>query len=593
MAERFNVDAFEALFRERAEEARRRTEDERERKLDAARASVAQNPRDPDACINAARSCKQLGRLHETLEILRQGIGQCAPSVALHEYYIERLEKCNRTEEAIAAARKAVQLFPDELIFRLREALILPILYDSRDQVEHYRRRFTEGLRKLVNEVPLDTRVERRRALAAIGRSSNKYLPYQGQNDCELQALYGSWVQRIMATNYPQWAQADPMPPVDGKIRVGYLTAFSDRFLNLSAAKLFGGWIRELDRQQFEVFAYHADHRADPTAEYVRRWNTDFRQLSGNVEQIADAIRSDRLHLLVYLDFGIHPRMAQLAALRLAPLQCVAWDTPLTSGIPAMDYFLSSDLMEPPDASDHYAEKLVRLPGVGVSFTKPVIPTVLLCKKRSDFGLREDAVVYLACQSIFKYSPEQDEVVAQIAKRVPNSQFVFLTTNEVVGSDLQRRMDGAFASMWLDADRFCRFLPEMDLLDYWNLHRIGDVSLDTLGWSGGVTTFEALACGLPVVTLPGALMRSRHSYAILTQLGVTETIARDGEDYVAIAVRLGLEPQWRQSVVNRIVSNYPNLYSDTRWVRTLEVFYRQAVGEGLRLDSRAKPVALT
>ncbi|HEV2474845.1 MAG TPA: hypothetical protein VGS41_19365, partial [Chthonomonadales bacterium] len=357
-------------------------------------------------------------------------------------------------------------------------------------------------------------------------------------------------------------------------------------------AKLFGGWIRELDRRQFEVFAYHADHRADPGAAYVRRWNTDFRQLSGSVEQIADAIRRDRLHLLVFLDFGIHPRMAQFAAMRLAPLQCVAWDTPLTSGIPAMDYFLSSDLMEPQDASDHYTEKLVRLPGVGVCFTKPVIPTVLLSKTRNDFGLREDAVVYLACQSIFKYLPEQDEVVAQIAKRVPNSQFVFLTTNEVVGSDLQRRMEGAFAAMGMDADRFCRFLPEMDLLDYWNLHRIGDVSLDTLGWSGGVTTFEALACGLPVVTLPGTLMRSRHSSAILTQLGVTETIARDQEDYVEIAVRLGLDSERRKSVVHRIVSSYSNLYSDTRCVRVLEDFYRQAVEERLRQDSQARPVAM-
>src|SRR5258708_36363598 len=131
----------------------------------------------------------------------------------------------------------------------------------------------------------------------------------------------------------------------------------------MSAEKLFGVWIRELDRNRFEVFAYHADRAADTMAEHVRRWNISFRVLSGEVDAITQAIRTDRLHVLVYLDFGIHPRMAQLAVLRLAPIQCVAWDTPLTSGMPAMDYFLSGELMEPGDARDHYSEELVALPG--------------------------------------------------------------------------------------------------------------------------------------------------------------------------------------------------------------------------------------
>ena len=573
----------DALFRQVAVQAEQRTTERRERALADARELVKANDCDPDRYIAAARICKDLGRLHEALEIVSRGMGRCAPSAALHEYYIERLEKCNRTEEAIAAADEAIVLFPDELIFRLREALILPILYDSREQVDSYRRRFTDNLHRIVAEVPLDTPAERQRAFAAIGRSSNKYLPYQGYNDRGLQMAYGSWVQRIMETNYPHWAQPDPMPPARGKIRVGFLTAFSARFLKLSAAKLFGGWIREMDRTKFEVFAYHADNLADSHREVVHRWHIPFRQLSGDLGEIARAVRSDRLHTLVYLDFGIHPRMAQLAALRLAPVQCVAWDTPLTSGVPAMDYFLSSDLMEPQDATAHYSEGLVRLPGVGVCFAKPVIPTMILSKHRNDFGIRNDAVVYLCCQSIFKYSPEQDEVVARIAKQVPNSQFVFLTTNEVVGIDFRARVDRAFAEMGLRAEKHCVWLHEMDLLDYWNLQRLGDLSLDTLGWSGGVSTFEALACGVPVVTLPGRLMRARHSCAILTQLGVAETIARDSAEYVDIAVRLGLDSEWRHAVMGRLLAGYPNLYSDSRSVRALEDFLRRVVGERLRL----------
>ncbi|MGI8838455.1 MAG: O-linked N-acetylglucosamine transferase, SPINDLY family protein [Pyrinomonadaceae bacterium] len=567
---------MEEIARRRLLETEQLAKENRERILAEARAAVKANDRDPNTYIAAARSCKQLGELYEALEILRRGIERCDPAPQLHEYYVERLEKCNRTEEAIAAASEAARLFPDELIFRLREALLLPVFYDSQHEIEHYRTRFTAGLHRLIAEVPLETNLDKQRALAAIGKHSNKYLPYQGQNDRELQTLYGGWIHAIMAANFPQLAQPIPLPAVAGKIRIGYLSSQATRFIGTSAEKLFGAWIREHDREQFEVFAYHADRHADVTYEQVHHWNINFRQFSGDVAEIAQAIRADQLHVLVYLDFGIHPRMAQLAALRLAPIQCVVWDSPLTSGVPTMDYFLSSDLMEPQGAQDHYSEKLVPLPGVGVCLPKPVIPKVILTKTRRDFGLRDDAVLYLSCQSIFKYLPEQDNLIAQIAMRLPNSQFVFLTTNEIVKADFVSRMDCAFAAVNLRAADYCVWLSEMALLDFWNLHLIADVALDPVGWSGGVTTFEAIACGLPVVTLPGTLMRARHSYAILKQLGVTDTIASDATEYVELAARLGRNMQLRQSVIDRMVAGYPGLYSDMRSVRALEDFYRRA-----------------
>ncbi len=72
------------------------------------------------------------------------------------------------------------------------------------------------------------------------------------------------------------------------------------------------------------------------------------------------AIVRDRLHVLVYLDIGIHAILTHLAALRLAPVHYVGWGTPVTSGLPTMDDFLSSELMEPDDGQTHYSEKLVR-----------------------------------------------------------------------------------------------------------------------------------------------------------------------------------------------------------------------------------------
>ena len=171
---------MEEIVRFETEEVERQALEKRKRMLADARAALKKHDGDPMAFIATARCCKQLGRLQETLDILRQGISRCARSAILYEYYIERLEKCNRTEEAIAAAHEAALLFPNDIIFPLREALLLPVFYDTREQANYYRRRFAEGLQRMIGVVPLDTRAQRRRAATAIGKNLNKYLPYQG-----------------------------------------------------------------------------------------------------------------------------------------------------------------------------------------------------------------------------------------------------------------------------------------------------------------------------------------------------------------------------------------------------------------------------
>ena len=65
-----------------------------------------------------------------------------------------------------------------------------------------------------------------------------------------------------------------------------------------------------------------------------------------------------------------------------------------------------------------------------------------------------------------------------------------------------------------------------------------DVALDPFPYSGGLTTCEALWMGVPVITCPGETFASRHSLSHLSNVGLTETIARDLDEYVEIAVAL-------------------------------------------------------
>jgi predicted O-linked N-acetylglucosamine transferase (SPINDLY family) len=537
----------------------------------------------PGTYIELARLHLRLRQFGAAITVLEEALAVCEPDEHLHREAVFVLQQANRLEAALPLARCAKHLFPDAPYFELWEVLMLPPLYTREADIESHRARFSTALDDLAAGLNLATPQDRRRALRAISGHVNFYLGYQGRNDRELQERYARLVHRIMAANYPQWVHPLPMRavPPGSRIRVGYVTA---HFRDHSVSKLFLGWLAEHNRRDFELFAYHNGHSVDAVTDKVQHVSEHFRHVPGDFEQLCRAIVADSLDVAVFLDVR-HRRMAMMSTLRLAPLQCVAWAHPITSGSPTIDYYLSGDLMEPEDGQDHYSERLIRLPGIGVCYSKPVIPRALLGKGRSDFGLAEDRIVFLCCQSSFKYLPQHDDLFARIAKRLPASQFVFLALNDLIAGQFQDRLQCAFSAEGLDASDYCVILPQQTTFDYWNLNLISDVFLDSLEWSGGVTALEAIACGLPIVTLPGPFMRGRHSYGILMQLGVTETIARDKASYVDVAVRLGTDRQWRAQILERMQAGHTRLYADTACVRGLEEFFRSAVrerrGEGL------------
>ena len=102
--------------------------------------------------------------------------------------------------------------------------------------------------------------------------------------------------------------------------------------------------------------------------------------------------------------------------------------------------------------------------------------------------------------------------------------------------------------------------------------------LDTLHWSGGNTSLDALACGLPIVTLPGAYMRGRQSAGMLSLLDVPELIARDEGDYVRIAGRLVAEPAWQRELARRITATQGRLFDVPDAIDRLQEFLQAGPG---------------
>jgi predicted O-linked N-acetylglucosamine transferase (SPINDLY family) len=480
-----------------------------------------------------------------------------------------------RTDEATCYYQKALDI-DSGLVCAYHIHLLLPILYDSEDQILTWRQRFTLGMNDFIKKISLRLETDRLACMESIGYRTNFYLAYQEQNDLELQCLYGQLVQKIMSANYPQWAEPLTMPPLgqNEKIRIGYISEF---FRSHSVGNMTIGWLRYRDREKFEVYTYYTATKEDFMVEEFRQESDFFRHLPTSVEAICDRIRADRLHLLVFPDIGMQPQTTQIAGLRLAPVQCVWAGHPVTTGLPTMDYFLSSDLMETDEAQSHYSEQLVRLPKLGFAYAKPPMPSVL--KSRADLQLPEDCILYVSCQTLFKYLPQYDYLFARIAARVPQAKLVFLggVKDTYVTEQLKQRLHRVFSQAGLEMEQHCIILPRLDWEDYFNLLRVCNISLDTVGFSGGNTTLQAIAFNLPVVTFPSEFMRGRVSYGVLQTLGVLDTVASSLEDYVEIAVKLGTDRDWRRQIVEKISSHHHNLYDDRVAIKALEQFYQEVV----------------
>ena len=270
----------------------------------------------------------------------------------------------------------------------------------------------------------------------------------------------------------------------------------------------------------------------------------------------------------------------QLAAQRLAPVQCSSFGHPETSGMPTVDFYISSDLMEPEEASAHYSEKLIRLPNLSIYYTEQ--PAQVVVRKRSEFYLRSDATVFWCGQSLFKYLPQYDFVFANIAARVDNCQFLFIQhfgSSEVTKQFIER-LDRAFKLIGLDFSRYCVFLPRLNSDGFINAIGQCDLILDSIGWSGFNSSLESLECNLPIVTIQGPLMRGRHTAAILQMMDVLDTIATTIDDYVSIAVKLATNPAIRTAISCSIADAKHRLYHDRSCVSALEDFLENVARHG-------------
>jgi len=526
-----------------------------------------------DAHHNLGAALRAQGKHDEALARAKQALARFPDLAVVHASMGFAYQDQGLVDEAARHFERALALKPDyaEIKFALCMAQ-LPILYADEPEISKRRAGYEKRLAALAEEIIQGTAP--RMLARGVATSQPFYLAYQGRNDRSIQRLYGSLVCGIMADQFPP-VQLAPPPKPGERVRVGIVSGF---FRNHSTWKIpTKGWLGQLDRFRFQLLGYHTGLDRDAETKIARDLCERFVQGLPSVDHWRRAIAADAPHVLIFPEIGMDQISAQLAAQRLAPVQCNSWGHPDTSGFPTIDYYLSSELMEPPGAQDHYTERLVRLPNLSIYYEPVQQPPPPL--SRSELQLRPRACIYWCGQSLFKYLPQYYQVFPRIAREVKDCQFVFIQfqLGANVDSLFWQRLERAFAAFGLRAADYCMLLPRLEPDKFMAAMGQCDILLDSIGWSGCNSTLESLHYDVPIVTMAGPLMRGRHGAAILRMMGLEGTVTATVDGYVLMAVRLARDLPRRLVLKERIAQNKQRVYSDKTCITALENFLDRAV----------------
>ena len=434
-------------------------------------------------------------------------------------------------------------------------ATMLPPVYRSNADLLAWRERFArqlDALRERSVSVDLETSL----AVPVFATA------YQGFDDLELH-------RKLTALYRPP---ADPTVSSrtrDGRIKVGFISSY---FREHTIGRLNYGIIEQLDRDAFHVTVISAGRPSDALGTLYRQRADETLDISADLTASRAAIANLGLDILVYTDLGMEPLTYTLAFSRLAPVQCTTWGHPDTTAIPAIDYFLSSEDLDADHAQRFYSEKLVRLKLPAVWYHRPAPPTH--AKTRFDFGLPDDATLYGCPQTLFKFHPDFDPILAGILRSDPRGLLVMIKPPH---RPMEQTLVGRWQSTMPDVLDRVRWVPRQDREGFLSLNLACDVLLDPIHFGGGNTSYEAFAMGAPIVTWPSAFLRGRITYAQYRMMGVEECVVRSPAEYAETALRLGREAGFRQAVREKILAASGTLFENAQAVRGLEAFFKSCV----------------
>ena len=364
----------------------------------------------------------------------------------------------------------------------------------------------------------------------------------------------------------PLASRADAMRGHD-RIRIGYI---SPDLRTHPVGTLIRPLLALHDRTRFTVCCY-MNGTEDALSHGLCASADAWRNIQGMpAEEAAARVRADEIDILVDLAGHTQNNCLPVLAYKPAPVQVTGIGYFNTTGLPAIDYMLSDVHVDPIGTADpSFTEEMIRLPHSHFCYVLPEeLPPIAPPPME-----RSGSVTFGSFNNFNKVTDEVLRLWKEVLDAVPRSRL--LVKSKLFASAEGRELAAKrFARCGISTERVeMRAFSRGHLAEYGDM----DIALDTFPYTGGITTCEALAMGVPVITLRGASHGARFGESLLTNANLAELIADTPADYVQIAATLASAPETLASLrtnLRTILAHAP--LTDARtYVRDVEAAYAE------------------
>lgn len=425
--------------------------------------------------------------------------------------------EAERIDDAIAAARKAVELAPKDTMALMALSMTLTSAGCAAESVELYN--------KIIDLDPKNS------------TSATNACFVQTLTDCTPADLLRQRKRWWDMHHYPGKVEPHKNDKTDRPLRVGYV---GGDFKSHSAAFIFGSVLLH-HSPAIEMYLYSSlpvDPNADgSTKKFMDACPERWRDISQMTDEDADKlIRQDKIDILVDLAAHTNGGRLPLFTRKPAPVQATGWGFAHGTGCPEIDWFFADPIAVPVEEREHYAEKIWDLPTI-VTMEPPHHYNL---KGTSQLPFRKNG--YITFGSYARYEKMSDECLktfAEILRRVPESKLEFKDNGYRRPYSLRRIM-GLMPDI---APERLLFSIATTHPDHMLAYQQADIALDPFPHGGGVVALEQLYQGVPMVTLYGKQPAGRSASSVLTVMGHGAWVAKTPEQYVEIAVQMASDPK--------------------------------------------------
>jgi predicted O-linked N-acetylglucosamine transferase (SPINDLY family) len=515
---------------------------------------------------NSAESHNNLGNIYHDQRRLEEAALSYEAAIKADPQFVAAYrnlgnvrEEQQYLDEARRSYRTASDLDADVPLRQLRSITMCPTVFSSVEEIHEYRQQLMFDITRFSQ---LDVRVDLS-TLAAVADAPPFNLMYHGQDDQAIKEAYAN----LFSRHLPQIVHH----PTTGKPRIGFVVTGGHEH---AFVRCMGPVIEHLDIDHYEIVVLCFPRSLEAIRSRIQRDDLQFVPIDKRLDAATQTIREARLHILYYWEVGSDTTNYFLPHLRLAPVQCTSWGVPVTSGVPTLDYYISSELLEIVPNQRPYTEQLITLKS---------LPTLQRCyvaadgaRARAELAFDDDQHVYLCAQNLAKIHPDFDPILGDILRRDRAAVAVFIEDRQrYCASRLEQRLRRTIT----DVRHQIRFVAAQPRDKYLSLLAASNVVLDTVHYGGAMTTYDTLSQGSPLVTLPGNSQRSQYAAACYRQMGLDECVAANDEAYVSIANRLGTEPDYRNDVSAKVAQTRDRLFDDKNVIRSYEEIFDVLIAE--------------